>query len=73
MNDDEVKHALGSQVRRFRVARGMTQEELAELSQVDSRQIQRIETGNTNARIATVYKISVAFDCKIDDLVQAEG
>ena len=72
MNDDKVKQALGNQVRRFREARGITQEKLAELSNVDSRQIQRIETGNTDARITTVYKISEAFNCRIDDLTRIE-
>ena len=73
MNDDEVKQALGNQVRKFREARGITQERLAELSGVDSRQIQRIESGNTNARITTVYRISQAFHCGVDDLIRGEG
>jgi transcriptional regulator with XRE-family HTH domain len=55
--------SFGSNVRRLRTARGMTQEKLAELSDLNIRTIQKIEAGQTNILITTAARIQKALAC----------
>jgi DNA-binding helix-turn-helix protein len=48
----------------------MTQDDLSAKSNLDN--IGRIETGNTNPTIRTLYKISQALKVKLKDLVNVE-
>ena len=48
----------------------MTQEELAADTNIEK--IGRLETGNTNPTIRTLYKISKALKVKLKDLVDVE-
>jgi transcriptional regulator with XRE-family HTH domain len=63
-----LKH-LGDSVRRERVKRKMTQEELAELVNLNARTVQKIEAGTTNLLITTVARIRKALGCSWDDLL----
>ena len=54
---------LGANIRRERVAAGMTQERLAELSDLNLRTVQKIEAGNINILITTVLRIRKAIQC----------
>ena len=54
---------LGANIRRERVAAGMTQERLAELADLNLRTVQKIEAGNINILITTVLRIHKALQC----------
>ena len=58
-----VIRLLGANIRRERVAVGMTQERLAELADLNLRTVQKIEAGNINILITTVLRIHKALQC----------
>ena len=62
--------AFAANVRRERVARGMTQEKLAELMEVNSRTIQKIEAGKLNILLTTVLRLQKALNCSWDSLMK---
>ncbi len=43
-----------------RVARGLTQEELAERVGIGPRQMQRVETGKVNVKLSLIFELSAA-------------
>jgi transcriptional regulator with XRE-family HTH domain len=51
---------MGVRIRRERVARGLTQEKLAELSDLNIRTLQKIEAGQINILVTTAVRIRVA-------------
>ena len=60
---------LGASVRRIRTAKGMTQERLAELSDLHLRSLQKIEAGDKNVLITTVQRIQRSLACEWNDLM----
>ena len=54
---------FGANVRRERIARGITQEKLAELVDLNIRSVQKIEAGRINVLVTTVMRIQKAMDC----------
>ena len=61
---------FSANVRRERVARGLTQEKLAELMEVNPRTIQKIEAGKLNILLTTVMRLQKALDCSWDSLMR---
>ncbi len=59
---------LGSSIRRLRVERGMTQEELAEYAGVSFQAVSKWETNTTTPDIAILPRLAVFFGVRIDDL-----
>lgn len=60
---------FGSAVRRERLAIGMTQEELADLSELHLRTVQKIEAGDINILITTAQGLQKALGCSWDSLM----
>ena len=60
---------FGACVRRERVARNLTQEQLAELADLHLRVLQKIEAGATNVLITTAQRIQKALGCSWDSLL----
>jgi transcriptional regulator with XRE-family HTH domain len=62
--------AFGANVRRERAARGLTQEKLAELMDVNSRTVQKIEAGKLNILLTTILRLQKALNCSWDSLMR---
>lgn len=60
---------LGGNIRRIRSSLGMTQERLAELADINARNVRRVEAGEINLLITTVARFRHALKCSWDDLV----
>jgi len=60
---------FGSNLRRERIARKITQENLAELTDLNVRTIQKIEAGQTNILITTAIRLRKALGCTWDKLM----
>lgn len=60
---------FGANLRRERVARRITQEQLAEAAALNPRTIQKIEAGQTNILITTAARLKGALRCSWDALV----
>ena len=54
---------FGANVRRERSAKGMTQERLAELTDLNIRTVQKIVAGQINLLLTTVLRIREALSC----------
>jgi len=59
---EELK-LFGSNIRRQRIAYNITQEQLAELANLNVRTIQKIEAGQTNILITTAKRLQRALGC----------
>lgn len=64
---------FGANVRRERVARGITQEKLAEIVNINSRTVQKIEAGKLNILVTTVWRLQAALNCSWDSLMRREA
>ena len=61
---------FGRNLSRERNAKNITQEKLAELSDLNVRTIQKIEAGQTNILITTLKRIKKALKCDWDSLLK---
>jgi transcriptional regulator with XRE-family HTH domain len=60
---------FGGNIRRIRMSLGMTQERLAELVDLNARNVRRIEAGEITLLITTVARIRRALGCSWDELM----
>ena len=63
---------FGANVRRERVALEMTQGRLAELIDIDIRNVRKIEAGETNVLITTATRLRQALGCSAEKLIPRE-
>jgi len=61
--------AIGIRIRRFRKARGLTQQALAELSDQEPSNISHIERGTTKLSLPTIVNIANALEITVDDIL----
>ena len=66
---DELKR-FGACIRRERISRGLTQERLAELSDLNTRTVQKIEAGTLNVLITTAIRLQNALATPWNKLVR---
>ena len=62
---------FGANVRRVRVEAGLTQERLAELANLNTRTVQKIEAGDINILLTTIVRLRSALACSSADLLGA--
>ncbi len=55
--------AFGANIRRERVRKKMTQEQLAERAEIATRNLQKIEAGEINILLTTAMRIQLALQC----------
>jgi transcriptional regulator with XRE-family HTH domain len=65
-----VSKNLGRRIHRLRVGKGLTQEQLCELAEIDRSYIQRIEAGTRTPSIEIVIRIQKSLDCSWDELLK---
>ena len=68
MKDDRLLQ-LGQKIRYERTRRGLSQEDLEEISSVSRRTISEIERGNADIRYTNLYQLAEAFNLSISELV----
>ena len=61
---------LGGNVRRERNARNLTQEKLAELADLHLRSLQKIEAGEINLLVTTIFRLKRALKCSWEKLLE---
>jgi len=61
--------AVGNRIRSLRIEKGLSQEDLANEAEVPLSQIGRIERGENNPTISTLYVISEALGIELKKLV----
>lgn len=63
-----IKQEIGKKIKRIRVARGYTQEKLAELIDISQKVLSSIETGENFLKAETIDKLLVALDITAEEL-----
>ena len=69
MKEEEFLKRMGQKIRDLRNDRAWTLYDLEALTDIDAGDLSKIESGHTNSRIYTIYKISQAFKISIDKLL----
>lgn len=68
--DDSVSIRFGRNVKQFRLARGLSQEELADLAGVHRTYIGMVERAEKNITLESADKIAVALAVKLEKLLR---
>lgn len=69
VKNKELTKALGERIRKLRMKQGLSQEGLANEADVPLSQIGRIERGENNPTISTLYVIANALEIDLKTLV----
>ena len=72
MDKQELLKSVGKRIQDIRVSKGLTQVDLVGRidGDIDTTNISRIESGRTNPTIYTLYRIAVALEVKLEELVK---
>lgn len=65
---EDVRHLVGNNVKRLRLAAGITQAELADLVGVDRSYISGLEQGNRNPTVISLWHVARALEIPIRSL-----
>jgi transcriptional regulator with XRE-family HTH domain len=65
--------ALGKTIKEVRLSKGISQERLALLAEVDRSYVGRIERGDNNAAVLTLSRLAEALDISVAKLMQKAG
>ncbi len=65
--------ALGKKIREVRMSKGISQEKLALLSEVDRSYVGRVERGDNNVAFLTLARLAAALDLPVSKLMQKAG
>ena len=68
----EFCQLIGKNIRKVRIRKGLTMEELAHLSEIQYRHIFRIETGKVNTSIYLLYKISKTLNTELKEIIETK-
>ena len=66
----DVRQIVGENVRRYRLAAGMTQEQVAEKMGVDRAYVSSLELGQRNPTIITLWHTSLALGVELPKLLE---
>lgn len=66
---DPILVALGDAIRRIRLEKGISQEKLALLAEVDRSYVGRVERGDNNVAVLTLARLAKALDVSMRDLM----
>ncbi|UCV25132.1 helix-turn-helix transcriptional regulator [Ferribacterium limneticum] len=70
---DPLLLALGEAIRRIRLEKGISQEKLALLAEVDRSYVGRVERGDNNVAVLTLARLAKALDLSMRDLMGEAG
>lgn len=75
MEKSELLKSIGKRIQNLRLSKGLTQVDLVGKidGDIDTTNISRIESGRTNPTIYTLYRIAVALETTVEDLVRIEN
>jgi transcriptional regulator with XRE-family HTH domain len=65
--------ALGEAIRGIRLSKGISQEKLALVAEVDRSYVGRVERGDNNVAVLTLARLAGALDISISKLMQKAG
>jgi transcriptional regulator with XRE-family HTH domain len=72
MSEDDVRRMVGRNVKRLRVAAGLSQAELAERMGVDRAYVSGLELGQRNPTVVTLWHLGKALGAKLKSFFEEE-
>jgi len=66
----DIKKKFGEQVKKLRLEKGLSQEALAHLAELDRTYIPGIERGERNVSLEVIHKISNALGIKVSEILK---
>ncbi len=80
MTEVQLLKRIGQRIKEIREIKGMTQDSLGiamsmdkkSVKEYDKSNVSRLESGKTNPRIFTLYRVSRALDVSLDELMKVE-
>lgn len=72
MTEKQLLKKIGLRVKQLRTAKGISQRELGFEIDVEKSNISRLEAGQFNTRILTLYRVAKALDLTLPELLQIE-
>lgn len=69
----DMRRLVGQNVRRLRLQKGMTQEQLAEASGFSQNYISDLERGRRNPTVVTLYELATPLGVLPQDLLSPQG
>lgn len=72
-NETDALRALGSTIRSMRKERGISQEELSHLCQIDRSHMGRIERGERNVSFFNIIRVARGLACRPSEILQRAG
>lgn len=67
---DPILVALGDAIRRIRLEKGISQEKLALLAEVDRSYVGRVERGDNNVAVLTLARLANALEVTVSHLMR---
>jgi transcriptional regulator with XRE-family HTH domain len=64
---------LGDNIRRERIAKDLSQQQLAEMADLNIRNVQRIEAGEIDVLLRTTVRIRKALGCPLEKLMPKDS
>lgn len=71
--DDDCSQQIGDRIRQLREDKGLTIDELSQLTGFDRQTLQAIEENKINPQLGTIIKLSKALDSALQRLISGEG
>jgi transcriptional regulator with XRE-family HTH domain len=68
MQDDTLLSFFGLQIQKLRTAKGLSQEKLAEQSNLDRTYISSVERGQRNISLINIYRLITVLECEPHEL-----
>jgi transcriptional regulator with XRE-family HTH domain len=68
----DMRRLVGRNIKKIRLARGLTQEELAELSGFSQQYISGLERGGRNPTVVSLYELAQALGVNYLELLQPD-
>ncbi|MEQ3530187.1 helix-turn-helix transcriptional regulator [Pseudoalteromonas sp. XMcav11-Q] len=65
----DILKSFGKSLRAYRVNRGLSQEELAELAHLDRTYISGVERGTRNISLKAIYSLATALEMSVSQLL----
>ncbi len=70
MEELEIRKLIGQRIRAVRIAKKMTQLQLAEKSGMSTSNISDLENGKTNMYVTTLFRVIEALQCSADVIMR---
>ena len=65
-----IAENIGQAVRKIRIERGLSMQQLATLAEIEKSQIYRIENGKVDARVSTLYILAKVLNVRVQAFLE---